>query len=243
MRVMVIGDLHEPVTHPGYLAFCQDLRRKYKCDTVVFIGDVVDWHAISFHAKEPECPGAGDEYEQTREKIHLWHKAFPNAMVCIGNHDCRPQRLAKTVGIPERALLNYNTLWGYEKKDKSIKPLTWTWGFHFKFDNVYYCHGSKSGGIHPAWTKSGKMLKSVVMGHCHSRAGVKWRVNWDERVFAMDVGCGIDMDAFQFVYGREMDDKPILSAAVVLDGEPIHVMMPMGRGEPYHKSNFSSKKG
>jgi hypothetical protein len=63
-------------------------------------------------------------------------------------------------------------------------------------------------------------------------------VNPLKRIFAMDVGCGIDMDAYQFVYGRACDDKPILSAGVVIDGEPVHRMMPIGKGEKYHKSKF-----
>jgi hypothetical protein len=229
MRVLTIGDLHEPVAHPGYLQFCKDLYKEFRCDAAVFIGDVADWHAISFHDKEPECPGAGDEYEQTKAKIKAWHRAFPKAKVCVGNHDERPSRLAKTRGIPERFLKDYNTLW---------ETPTWVWDYSFLIDEVYYCHGTGTSGIHPAWNKSGKMLLSVVMGHCHSRSGVKWRVNPLKRIFAMDVGCGIDMDAYQFVYGRACDDKPILSAGVVIDGEPVHRMMPIGKGEKYHKSKF-----
>lgn len=232
-RVLAIGDLHEPVAHPGYLTFCKDLYREFKCNTTVFLGDVVDWHAISFHDKEPECPGAADEYERAKTKIKHWHRAFKRAHICIGNHDCRPQRLAKTRGIPERFLKDYNALW---------ETPTWTWDYNFVIDGVYYCHGARTGGIHPAWNKSGKMLMSVVIGHSHARAGVKWRVNPMKRIFSMDVGCGIDNDAYQFVYGRECDDKPILAAAVILDGEPVHRMMQMGKGEKYHRSKFEGAK-
>ena len=228
-RVLVIGDLHCPVTHLGYLSFCRDLGKQYQTDTTVLIGDVVDWHAISFHDKEPQCPSSWDEYQQTRKMVQRWHRAFPNALVTIGNHDQRPARLAKTVNIPEVFLKDYNTLWGTS---------TWRWEYHTVIDDVYYCHGTGTTGVHPAWTKSGRMLMSVVMGHCHSRAGVKWRVNPMKRVFAMDVGCGVDQGALSMVYGREYDDKPILAAAVVLDGEPIHVMMPCGKGEKYHRSRF-----
>ena len=51
-RVLAIGDLHEPATHPGYLDFCLDLYEVWDCDTVVFLGDIVDHHNISFHAKD-----------------------------------------------------------------------------------------------------------------------------------------------------------------------------------------------
>src|SRR4051794_35024646 len=102
MRVLVIGDIHEPVSHPGYLAFCRDLRQRYKCDQVIFIGDVVDWHAVSFHAHHPEAPGPKDEYELAKAGVALWRNEFPKALVCIGNHDERLIRLAETVNIPAK---------------------------------------------------------------------------------------------------------------------------------------------
>jgi hypothetical protein len=227
-RVLVIPDLHEPVAHPMALRFCKDLHREFKCNKVMFLGDIVDWHAISFHDPEPQCPGPLHEYEQAKAKVKQWHKAFPKATVCVGNHDCRPQRLAKTKKIPESFLKDYNTLW---------ETPGWIWDYNFVIDDVYYTHGTGSGGVHPAWTKSGRMLMSVCCGHNHSRAGVKWRVNPMKRIFAMDVGCLIDNDAFQFVYGKGYDDKPILAAAVVIDGEPIHRIMHMAKGEKYHKAN------
>lgn len=228
-NILAIGDLHCPVEHPGYLKFCKDIFRTEGCDSVVFMGDVVDWHAISFHAKEPECPGPMDEYEATKQRIKKWYKAFPNARVCIGNHDERPTRLAKTLGIPAKLLKSYNELWGTPH---------WVWDFNFIIDGVYYCHGTGKGGLHPAYNKAKNMGMSVVMGHCHSRAGYKWLVNPLRRWFGMDVGCGIDNDAYQFVYGKNIDDKPILGVGVIRDGTPEHFIMPLARGERYHKSRF-----
>jgi len=49
MRVLAIGDTHCPWERKGYLQFCQDLYWQWECNTVVFIGDVADLHAISFH--------------------------------------------------------------------------------------------------------------------------------------------------------------------------------------------------
>jgi hypothetical protein len=231
-RVLVIPDLHIPAEHPGALAFCRDMYREFNCNKVVFLGDLIDWHAVSFHEPEPGCPGALDEYEQAKLRVKRWHKAFPKAMLCIGNHDCRPQRLAKTKRIPEQFLKDYNTLWDTPG---------WTWEFNFIVDDVFYTHGTGTSGIHPAWTKCGRTLMSTIIGHCHSRAGLKWRVNPMKRIFSMDCGCLVNNDALQFAYGKAYDDKPILAAAVVLNGDPIHRLMPMARGERYHKSRFAKK--
>jgi hypothetical protein len=85
------------------------------------------------------------------------------------------------------------------------------------------------------------MLMSVVMGHCHSRAGIKWRVNPLRRIFALDVGCGIDVKAFQFAYGRHCKDRPVLAAGVVIDGNPYLEIMPIGPGEAYSKERYRGK--
>jgi predicted phosphodiesterase len=185
-KCLIIGDIHLPVVRPGYLDFCKKIRDKYKTDTTIFIGDVIDWHAISFHEKEPMCPNTGDEYEQALAALAPWKKTFPTAIITLGNHDCRPERLAKTVAIPETFLKSYNDLWGTPK---------WSWVQDITIDDVYYYHGTGRSGIHPAWNVGHQMSMSVVMGHCHSRAGVKWWASPTTRYFAMDVGCGIDIKA------------------------------------------------
>jgi len=233
MRKLVIGDLHEPAARPGYLEFCQDLYNAWDCNGVIFIGDVVDWHAISFWAKEPSCPGPIDEYLLAKDRVARWSKAFPIAQVCIGNHDERPARLAKTVNIPEFMLKPYSELWNTPG---------WKWDYKFTFDKVSYRHGIGCGGIHPAWNLMNKIHKSAVIGHLHGRAGVKWSSSEDARIFGMDVGCGIDDKAFQFVYGKDTVVRPMLAAAVVIDGIPYHEVMPCSKGEKYHDSKFKKKK-
>ena len=228
-RILVIGDLHTPVDHPGYLPFLQDLRRKYKTNKTIFIGDVVDWHAISFHAKEPNCPGPVDEFNLAKARIRKYYNSFPDAIVCIGNHDARPSRLAKTCGIPENMLRTYNDLWGTKK---------WKWVYDIIIDDIYFLHGTGRSGIYPAYNVAKDMQMSVAMGHVHSASGVKTIASPIKRTFAMDVGCGIDVDAFQFVYGRNYTRRPVLSAGVILDGQPISIAMPCGVGEKYHKSRF-----
>ena len=228
-RVLAIGDIHAPATHPGYMQFCRDLYREWQCNQVMFIGDVVDFHAISFHAMNPNCPGPDDEFLLAKREIQAWRRAFPRAKICIGNHDERVLRLSESVNIPSRFIRDYEETWNTPG---------WEWKNDHIIDGVYYFHGTGFSGMHPAWNVSGKMLMSVVMGHCHSRAGVKWRANPMQRVFSVDVGCGIDIDAYQFAYGRHMKDRPILAAAIILNGVPYHEIMPCGKGEKYHKSKF-----
>jgi len=227
-RVLVVGDLHIPATRPLYLEFCKDIYKKWKCNKVVFIGDIIDWHSISFHVREPNCPGPKDEYELAKVEISKWYKAFPNALVTIGNHDERPARLAKTVSIPEFMILPYDKLWNTPK---------WKWEFSHEIDGVHYRHGTNISGIHPAWNLMNKLHCSVVIGHCHSRAGIKWSVNKFQRFFAMDVGSGISEKEWQFAYGRDLVERPISSCGVVIDGHPYLELCPISKGEKYYTQN------
>jgi predicted phosphodiesterase len=229
-RVLVVPDLHEPVTHPAALPFCQDLQEQWQCDQVVFIGDIIDWHGISFHARHPAAPGVKEEYQLAREKVTRWVQAFPVAKVCIGNHDERPQRLAASVNIPEDFLVSYNTMWDCPN---------WEWAHDHVIDDVYYFHGTGRSGLYPAANVMRRQGMSVVMGHCHSRANVVSMVNPFKRFFAVDTGCLVDDRAFAFAYGKHATERSVLSAAVIIDGQPYLEYLRCGPGEPYHRSKFA----
>ena len=217
-RVLCIGDIHAPVTRKGYLQFCQDIYEEWSCDSVVFIGDLVDWHGISFHARHPEAPGVVDEYDLALSGIQEWYKAFPKATVCRGNHDERIVRLAESVDIPEEFIKDYKSIW---------KTPNWDWVFDTIIDDVYYFHGTACGGLHPAFNVMRSMSMSTVMGHIHSAGGIKWLVNPTKRMFGMDVGCGIDDKKAAFAYGRHTKRRSVISCGVVINGMPYLELMPL----------------
>ena len=227
-RVLVIGDVHEPATHPGYRQFCVDLADRWETDRVVFIGDVLDFHSISFHPAEPDAPGAADEVDEAALGIRRWYDAFPRAQVTVGNHDERVYRLAASVNIPGRFIRSYSSLWGTKG---------WRWVTDCRIDDVHYLHGTGLGGAQPALTAAKASMQSTCVGHCHSVAGVRWH-SGAKRIFGMDTGCGVDVESPAMRYGKNLIRKPIVAAGVVIDGHPYHEVMPMNRGERYHRSNF-----
>lgn len=226
-NVLCVGDLHCPVERKGYLEFCQDLYEEWDCDTVVLIGDLVDWSAISFHLCNPEGHSPNDEYNLAFNAIQKWYKAFhKNVIVTIGNHDARPKRVAESVSIPAKFIRDYADLW---------QTPNWNWVQSIIIDNVYYCHGhGKGGGKTPAWNLAQQMGISVCMGHYHSRGGVSWSANPLRRWFGCDVGCGINDKAYAFAYAREQARRSILGAAIILDSTPYYEIMPIGKGEKYY---------
>jgi predicted phosphodiesterase len=228
-KVGVIGDTHEPAGHPGYLSFVQDMFEAWDVDTVVHIGDVIDHHAISFHAFNPELPGPTDEFELALEGVQKWYKAFPKAVVCVGNHDERIVRLAASVNIPAKFVRNYDEVW---------ETPGWLWRPEHVIDNVRYLHGTGMRGHRPAYTLAQRSGISTVCGHVHHASAVSWLFGPNTRLFGLDTGCGVDDQHGAFDYGKNSVNKSALSCGVVIDGHPYLEVMRCARGEPYHRSRF-----
>ena len=202
-NVLVIGDLHLPFTLDGYLEHCIKVYKKYNCDTVVFIGDILDLHFTSYHETSTEGYGATQEHDLSVEMLRKWYKAFPKAYVTIGNHDALIYRKAMSAGISKRWIQNYSQVLGTPG---------WEWVTDVIIDDVLYTHGTTN-----AYTKAKQNLMSTVQGHLHSQAGVQFYVGAKSRIFGFQVGCGVDMKSYAMDYGRNFP-KPVISCGVVIEG-------------------------
>jgi len=204
-RVLVIGDLHTPFDLDKYLDFCKDLKKKYKTNETVFIGDVIDNHYSSYHETDPDGYSGGQELELAIKKIQRWHKAFPKATVIIGNHDRMIMRKAFSSSIPKIWIKDYNDVLGTPG---------WNWRDRLVIDGVQYIHGE--GGT--ARTRCKQDLMSTVQGHLHTQAYTEWVVGANYKVFGMQVGTGIDFDQYAFGYAKR-GKKPAVGAGIVLNGQ------------------------
>jgi len=231
MVIGIIGDSHMPFVHPGYLSFCQDTFRKFRVEQVIHIGDVVDAHALSFHDHDPNGMSAEEEANVAFVMVQEWHRTFPNAKVCIGNHCARQFRTAQKAGIPDRYVKQYAEVWQTSR---------WDWALEHTLEGVLYEHGTGSSGKDAAFNRAVAQRCSVVIGHIHSYAGIKYHANPFSRIFGLNVGCGIDIGAYAFDYGKMFPIRPILGCGIVIDGDQgMFIPMPIGRGEKYHRSNFT----
>lgn len=211
--VLVIGDTHCPGMRRGYVKFLQRTADRYGVNRVVHIGDLVDWASISYHEKSPSLSSAYREFVAAKKQVAKLSKAFPSADWMIGNHDSLTERQAITAGIPTEVLKDYADLWEVE------------WKAHPRFerleiDGVLYSHGDCGrGGQDAAFKQSKDCFKSVVIGHFHSQAGVRWFANSEFRIFGMNVGCGVDASLLQFEYGRRLAARPVLGCGIVEHGK------------------------
>lgn len=236
-NVLVIGDTHAPCMLDGYIDFLNDTRKTFKCKEIVMIGDLVDWHSISYHESAPTASSAHDEFNKAYDQVQQIKKVFPRATWLIGNHDCLPSRKAITAGLPQEVMRSYTALWDLPKWE--VVP---RFGYHV-IDGVMYTHGDKGVGRFPAAFHNAKaQFRSYVQGHVHQQAGINYYAN--ERpdgeggiVFGMNVGCGVDHSKAEMDYGRKFNQKPIISCGVVEDGY-YPSLIPMRLGA-YKQGRFS----
>jgi predicted phosphodiesterase len=214
-RVLIISDTHAPCMLPEAIDFLRDTYKAWKCDKVIHIGDVVDWHCISYHEKDLSQINFSHEFQDAKKQVKQLTKVFPEVEILTGNHDSLPHRKACTAGLPGVVIRGNNEIWE--------TPKGWKWHPRFSkidVDNVLYLHGDHGrGGKFPAILDAQDMFQSVVEGHFHASAGVEYHANHNNLVFGMQVGCLVDHEHAQQEYGVKFNRKPILGCGVVLEGE------------------------
>ena len=211
-RILIIGDLHAPFVLDGYLEHCEDVYAKYNCNQVIFIGDILDNHAFSYHEPDPDGLSPGSELVMAKKFVKEWYRAFPKADVLIGNHDRMASRKAMTGGVPSAWIRSYNDVLGTPN---------WNWVETIVYDNVLYEHGE--GG--QAKTKAKNNMMSSVCGHIHTEAYVQWFVGKRFRVFGMQVGCGVDAKTYAAAYAKNFKKQAIGCGVVVGGHTAINCLM------------------
>lgn len=211
--ILVISDTHFPYQHPDTIAFLAEIKRVYKPDRVIHIGDEIDGHSISFHPKDPNLYAPSDEFKRAIELMSPLYDMFPKVDIVESNHGSLVQRRAKSSGLPIEVIKPYREI---------LKaPRGWKWHFDLTIKasdgrSIYFTHGktSVSGGL------SKSMGMNTVQGHYHEKFEIiRWSntlgTYWDLRV-----GCLVDDHSLAFNYNNTNLKRPSIGTGIILDGEP-----------------------
>ena len=211
--VLIIADTHIPYHVPELMDFLKLLKKKYKPDRIIHIGDEVDKHAMSFHDSDPDLPSAGDELKLSIPVIKELEKMFPKMDLLDSNHGSLVFRRAYKHGIPKAYIKKYNDFLQVGKG--------WKWHDDLIIDTplgkVYFCHGKTPDILKLAQS----MGMSCVSGHYHSLMGVRWYGNSLGLYFVLQVGCMIDSKSLAFRYNKVQKARPIIGCSVIYNGLPI----------------------
>lgn len=210
-QVLVIGDIHAPFHHKDYFDFLQDTYKRWKCNKVVCIGDEVDFHAISNYDPDPSGRSSGDELTLAISALKPLYRLFPSVSVCTSNHTARPYKKAFKCGLPSKFLKSY--------REFLEAPKGWEWRDLWEIEGVLYIHGEGFSGENAHLKAAKTTMKSTVIGHIHSHGGVGYIQTEFKRIFGMNCGCGVDVNAYAFAYGKNCPSKPTLGAGIVIDGK------------------------
>jgi predicted MPP superfamily phosphohydrolase len=114
-RILVISDLHIPYHREDSFEFLKEIKKEYKPDTIVNIGDEIDCHALSFHDHNPDLASAGHELVRAKDFIKELESIFPEMTLLDSNHSSLVYRRAIKSGIPRGYLKEYNEFLNVKK--------------------------------------------------------------------------------------------------------------------------------
>jgi hypothetical protein len=213
--------MHHPYAHPDTVAFLRAVKKKYRPDFVLCLGDEVDHHAISFHDSDPDLPSAGDELEEAIKKLRPLYKLFPKMVVLESNHGSLVYRKAFAHGLPKKVIKSYNEILEAPKGWKWVPDLV----FKTPLGPVYSCHGKSAG---PGKLAS-LMGMSCVQGHHHSTAQIYYISTPERLIFDMHSGCLVDDKSLAMAYNKLTIKRPIISCSVIINGVPEIVPMVLNK--------------
>jgi len=204
------------------MAFLKAIKRKYKPDRVIQIGDEVDGHAWSFHDPDPDLHSPGDELGKAKAWIDKLYKLFPVMDLIESNHGSLFYRKQKKAGLPKQIFKSYNEIYGVGPKWK------WHYDLTIEMSNgaLCYFHHGKSASVVKA---SQSMGMSMVQGHYHESMGVQYWANSLGLYFAAQTGCLIDDDALAFEYNDNNLKRPLIGSLMILNGEARSIPMVLNK--------------
>ena len=217
-RVLVIPDLQIPFQHPDAFDFLDAVMAKHNPDDFLNLGDEVDFHSFARWKPDPDGYSPGHELDLALEILHEeYYPRFPDHKVCTSNHTVRPLIKAFDAGLPRKFLKTY--------KEFLEAPDGWEWRDHWIIDEVRYEHGEGVSGMYAHTRAAQQNMRSTVIGHIHSFAGIQYVACHDRLIFGFNAGCLIDNKAYAFNYGKKIRNKPILGCGMVIDGIPHFIPM------------------
>lgn len=219
--ILVISDMHHPYSHPDTYDFLKSVKAKFKPDSVVCIGDEVDFHDLSYHESNPDLDSAGVELDKAIKSLKPIYKLFPKVTVIESNHGSMVLRKAMSGGIPAKAIKSYN--------DVLEAPKGWKWVFDIivntELGPIYFCHGKT--------TTPGRLASqygmSCIQGHFHEKAQIMYISTPERLMFDAHTGCLADDKSLALGYNKINPKRPIVSLIVVINGVPQIVPMVLNR--------------
>lgn len=211
-RILFLSDLHIPYHHPDSLKFLKAMKIKYRPHLVVSVGDLGDFHGISFHKSDPDLMSPGGELKALREVCKQLEKLFPKMIIVGSNHGDLPLRKAFDAGLPKDLIRPFNDIYQVGSGWQFVDDLT----LKCNNDIIYVAH-YLSKDVAKAAAQRGI---NIVTGHMHTNFSINYVSNPRNLLWGMSVGCSIDRNSLAFSYNKLDLSRPIIGHGLVDQGQP-----------------------
>jgi len=170
-RLLVVSDLHVPYHNVPAITAAVDYAIRFKVDSVLINGDLVDEHSLSKFLVDPRKRNFRQEIETTNLLLDEFQKALPSAKFFFkaGNHDERLEaylmrKAPELLGFEEYKLSNLLKLYARGIECVEDKHVIYA-------GKLVILHGHevnmKGTTVNPARTLFLKIKKSGICGHLH----------------------------------------------------------------------------
>jgi len=216
--ILVIPDQHFPYNHIDIFNFLKAVKKAFKPDKVVNLGDEVDAHSISMHDHNPDLPNPRDELEMAIVRLKHLYKIFPNVDILESNHGSLVYRRAAKHGLPKQVIKSY--------REMLDAPKGWRWHSDLVLhgsdgEPILFCHGLSANVLKNSQNKAMR----YVQGHFHSKFEIQYWANSEKLYWSVTSGCLVDNKSLAFEYGRLILNKPILGVTIIKNGYPMLIPM------------------
>lgn len=222
--ILVFGDTHFPYHHNNTLKFLSKVKRRYKPDLVVCVGDLIDGYNANQYLKDPDhFHTAYQELQETINVIDKLSKLFPGLLLCIGNHDVRHENAARRAGLSTRYLKGFREMfyipgsWMINDHHKvTVQP-----GSKKRQTKILFKHYSGANSL----TEAERAGCSFVQGHIHKKCNVQWSSTGSKLLFGVNVPSLISDKGCPYSYDKLSNQRPVRGCVMILDGNPFIIPM------------------
>lgn len=181
-KVLVIPDLHVPYHEERALELVFAVAKREKPDTVILLGDVLDFYGLSTFIKlASRDQFVIDEIEAARKVLTRFERAFPDCVRIYleGNHEYRLTCFIADKCPQLFGLLTLQDLLQLRTRGWELVP----YGEYIKIGKLHFSH---EGGVRRGQDFARKIVASTnasfCIGHHHRIQSVEWRSMNDRHV-------------------------------------------------------------
>lgn len=168
-KILVLSDLHCPYHDVKAISEAIHWGQEWGVDTVILLGDIMDFHRISRYPSDPETLSFAREIEIGNQMLFGIRESFRDAEIHYiqGNHEVRldayiQKNASEFADLPDLRLERLLDLYAQE--------INWVADGFIHCGDMSFIHGHEMrgiGGVNPSRKLFNKMKKSAICGHLH----------------------------------------------------------------------------